>query len=75
MEIPSLPATGDLEARFIELAFANEKNAALFERLRASDLKGWVLVSGCLFQSVWNGLSARPPERGIKDYDVFYFDG
>lgn len=64
-----------LEARFIELAFANEKNAALFERLTASDLEGWVLVSGCLFQSVWNGLTDQTPECGIKDYDVFYFDG
>src|SRR5262249_40543310 len=34
---------------------------------------GW-LVAGCLFQTVWNIMSKRPPESGIKDYDLFYFD-
>ena len=33
----------------------------------------WV-VSGCLFQTSWNVLSGQPPTRGIKDYDLFYFD-
>jgi uncharacterized protein len=32
------------------------------------------LVAGCLFQTVWNLQSGRPPEDGIKDYDLFYFD-
>jgi hypothetical protein len=32
------------------------------------------LVSGCIFQAVWNGLTGRPPGHGINDYDVFYFD-
>lgn len=32
------------------------------------------MVAGCLFQTVWNVSSARPPETGIKDYDLFYFD-
>lgn len=35
---------------------------------------GW-LVSGGLYQSVWNVLSGRPEGYGIKDYDVIYFDG
>ena len=33
----------------------------------------WV-VSGCLFQTVWNVLADERPMRAIKDYDVFYFD-
>ena len=32
------------------------------------------LTAGCLFQTVWNELSGRAPDWGIKDYDVFYFD-
>jgi len=32
------------------------------------------LVSGCLFQTVWNVLAGEDPMRAIKDYDVFYFD-
>ncbi|WP_181706332.1 nucleotidyltransferase family protein [Chthonobacter rhizosphaerae] len=35
---------------------------------------GW-LVSGALYQTVWNVLTGRPRRTGIKDYDVVYFDG
>lgn len=64
----------DPEARFIELAFANPNNRLLFDRLKAFDLPNWTVVSGCLFQSVWNALEGRAPCSGIKDYDLFYFD-
>ncbi|MGH7897287.1 MAG: nucleotidyltransferase family protein [Candidatus Binatia bacterium] len=53
---------------------ANPVNATLLERLRTLDLPDWYLVAGCLFQSVWNGLTGNPPTYGISDYDVFYFD-
>ena len=33
----------------------------------------WI-VSGCLVQTVWNGLTGRAVDYGINDYDVFYFD-
>lgn len=32
------------------------------------------LVAGCLFQTIWNLQTGRPPGAGIKDYDLFYFD-
>jgi hypothetical protein len=32
------------------------------------------LVSGCLVQSVWNGLTGRAVDHGIADHDIFYFD-
>lgn len=32
------------------------------------------LVGGCLFQSAWNVLAGESPGRGIRDYDIFYFD-
>lgn len=38
------------------------------------DLPDAWLVSGCLFQTVWNVLARRAPTTAIKDYDVFYFD-
>ncbi|MEV0847683.1 nucleotidyltransferase family protein [Streptomyces sp. NPDC049954] len=38
-------------------------------------LPGWYLTAGCLFQTVWNVVTGRPPEAGIRDYDLFYFDG
>ena len=38
------------------------------------DLPGWYLTAGCVFQTVWNVVTGRPPTAGIKDYDLFYFD-
>jgi hypothetical protein len=34
---------------------------------------GW-LVAGCVYQTIWNALTGRPPRTGIKDYDIAYFD-
>jgi len=39
------------------------------------DLPGWYLAAGCLYQTVWNAVSGLPPESGILDYDLIYFDG
>jgi hypothetical protein len=60
--------------RFISLALANPVNRAILERMPALGLADAWLVSGCLFQTVWNSLTARPLTYGIKDYDIFYFD-
>lgn len=43
-------------------------------RMRLFDLPDAWLVSGCLFQTVWNVLAGEKPTRGIRDYDLFYFD-
>jgi hypothetical protein len=46
----------------------------VLERAASLNLPGWYLTGGCLFQTVWNVVTGRPPGHGIKDYDVFYFD-
>lgn len=46
----------------------------LLDALRTLRLPQWRLVSGAVYQSVWNALTGRPPGYGIKDYDVCYFD-
>jgi uncharacterized protein len=54
--------------------FANPANRTIAKALpKLGVTDGW-LASGCVFQSVWNGLSGRPSNYGILDYDVFYFD-
>ena len=64
-----------MDARgFLDLALANEVNRAIVERLPRLDLPDAWLVSGSLFQTVWNMQTGRAPGYGIKDYDVFYFD-
>jgi uncharacterized protein len=47
---------------------------ATLERLRGLALPDSWLVSGAIYNSVWNHLSGRPPLVGINDLDVFYFD-
>lgn len=62
------------EAAFVATIRRNPVVVEVLERAEALALPGWYLVSGCLFQTVWNVLSGREPTRGIRDYDVFYFD-
>lgn len=43
-------------------------------RLHALDLPDSWLVSGAIYNLVWNHLTDRPALHGIKDVDLFYFD-
>jgi uncharacterized protein len=44
-------------------------------RARGVALPDWRLVSGAIYNTVWNVLTGRPPLTGIKDADLFYWDG
>lgn len=59
---------------FIADVLRNPVNRAIMERLPELGLNDAWLVSGALFQTVWNVKTGRAPEHGIKDYDIFYFD-
>jgi hypothetical protein len=58
----------------VEAVLLNPVNRVILERLPALGLADGWLVSGAVFQTVWNVLTGRPPDYGIKDYDIFYFD-
>lgn len=60
--------------RLIEIARQNPMNIHLLNRLPSLGLSQCLLTAGCLFQAVWNAQAGQPPEWGVKDYDVFYFD-
>ena len=62
-----------LAARVTELCLLNRNNAEILTRMPELGLRDWWLVSGCLFQTVWNLRSGRPADKGIADYDVCYF--
>lgn len=64
-----------LSQRFRAAIQQNTANVALLERMRGLNLPDCWLVAGCLFQTVWNIETGRPPSESISDYDVFYFDG
>ena len=58
----------------MSFARSNPINLALLGRLPQLGLNDCYLTAGCVFQAIWNHVSGRRPEWGIKDYDVFYFD-
>ncbi len=62
-------------ARFQEALRRNRTLTEVLARAARLDLPGWYLVAGCLYQTVWNVVSGQPPEAGILDYDLAYFDG
>ena len=63
------------DAAFLARVRANPRNAELLDALSGLGLPDCWLVAGCLFQTCWNLASGRPPDEGIADYDIFYFDG
>ncbi|QMV00627.1 hypothetical protein GHV40_03585 [Devosia sp. D6-9] len=47
---------------------------AVLDGMREMELPdGWV-VSGAIYNNVWNALTDRPTMTGVKDIDLFYFD-
>ena len=44
------------------------------QEARTLDLPDWWIVSGAVYNTVWNHLSGLPSGTGIKDIDLFYFD-
>ena len=62
------------QSEFVAAVLTNPVNRTILERLPQLQVADSWLVSGALFQTVWNHLTRRPPDYGIKDYDIFYFD-
>ncbi len=63
-----------LESRLIRITRQSAALSAVMALAQALDAPDWLLVSGCVYQTVWNHLTGRPPDYGLKDYDLFYFD-
>lgn len=43
-------------------------------RARDYDLPDWMIVSGAIYNTVWNALTDRPAGYGLRDIDLFYCD-
>jgi hypothetical protein len=59
--------------RLEEIIRSDPDLMVLLEYLRDAALPQWRLVSGCLYQTVWNVLTHRPRGTSIQDFDVIYF--
>lgn len=66
--------TDTLEARLIEIVRATPTTWKVLETARDLDLPDWMIFSGAVYQPVWNHLTGRPLDYGIKDYDLAYHD-
>ena len=63
-----------LEARLEAILRAAPSLMEVLRTARALDLPEWLIVSGAVYQRVFNHLTGRDPDYGIKDYDLVYFD-
>lgn len=64
-----------LEGWVVDAVRADPVCATILDRLPELGLGDWWLTAGAVFQNVWNAVEGRDPGHGVKDYDVFYFDG
>jgi hypothetical protein len=62
------------EDRLAEIIRASPTLMRVLTIARELDLPQWRIVSGAVYQTVWNALTGRDPDHGIRDYDLFYFD-
>jgi hypothetical protein len=62
------------EQRLVGILGSSPTVMRVMEGARALCLPDWRLVSGCVYQTVWNHLTGRDPDYGLKDYDAVYFD-
>src|ERR1700722_1162664 len=60
--------------RLIDILLAAPLLMDVLRTARDLRLPDWLVFSGAVYQPVLNHLTGRPPEYGLKDYDLAYFD-
>ena len=63
-----------LEQRLETIVRSSDSLMTVLRLARDLDLPDWLIVSGAVYQKVWNDLTGRDPDYGIKDYDLAYHD-
>ena len=64
----------DQRTALLAIVRASPALMAAFRIARRLDLPDWWIVSGAIYQQVWNHLTNRADMYGVKDIDLFYFD-
>lgn len=65
----------DQAARLVAILRQSPNLMSVLTTARALVLPDWRIFSGAVYQTVWNHLTGRDLDYGIKDYDLGYFDG
>ena len=66
--------TAALAGRFDAILRGSPRLMRVLTLARELNLPDWRIVSGAVYQTVWNALTGRERDYGIKDFDLFYFD-
>ena len=66
--------SADLEVRLVEIIREVPTTMQVLRVVRDLQLPDAMVFSGAVYQPVWNHLTGRAPDYGIKDYDVAYHD-
>ena len=72
--LPRADSSPALLAALEHIIRADTRLMQLLRATHSADLPQCRVVAGCIYQTVWNSLTARLPGTGINDYDVIYFD-
>ena len=64
----------ELHRIFLEIIWQALVIREALTRAQELALPNWRIVSGALYNVVWNHLTGRPAMYGIKDIDLMYFD-
>lgn len=62
------------ESQLIEIIRNSSRIMTILKCCRDAQLPDWRLVSGAIYGSVFNHLTNKNADFGIKDYDIAYFD-
>jgi hypothetical protein len=63
-----------LELQLEDILRASPSMMTVLTGARELDLPDWLIVSGAVYQRIWNHVTGRAPDYGVRDYDVIYFD-
>jgi uncharacterized protein len=64
----------ELTRRLTEIVDAAPSLMRVLRTIRTLGLPDWLLMSGAVYQRALNDLTGRPPDYGVRDYDLGYFD-
>jgi len=64
----------ELAQRLTGIVLAAPSLMRVLTTVRDLNLPDWLVMSGAVYQRVLNHLTGRPPDYGIRDYDLGYFD-
>ena len=62
------------KAHMIKIVRGDPLLMKAFTFAQTMNLPDWYIVSGAIYNSIWNYLTGRPSGYGLKDIDLFYFE-